>query len=309
MADKWGITPSLVRRFCREKKIPKAKCQNGIWMIPENAKKPEKSYNQAPSPDIPPLARKLMNQKKKKNFHGLYDYVQIYFTYSSSRMASNRLTMNQVEAIFRKGKIHGGFEPLKISDLVEVMNHCVCVDYILDHACDPLTQKLIQHRHYLLMFGTVDQRKNRVTPGIYRTPTSPTPNRRVESPSKINTSLGKIIKTYELEEEVGRTHILEFHVRFEEIFPFEDGNGRVGRLIMFKECLRHNVMPFIIDDKRRSQYLTGIRTWDSNRMKLIEVVAAAQERFEQQVALQKLGEYRPRGYEHQYDDYDEDDDD
>ena len=102
----------------------------------------------------------------------------------------------------------------------------------------------------------------------------------------------ELILEYESSEEIGMTEILDFHVRFERIFPFEDGNGRIGRLIMFKECLRHNVMPFIISDKQRGQYIEGIKVWETDRMVLLQTAAAAQERFEEQIELQRLGEYR-----------------
>lgn len=127
---------------------------------PDESKKPLRADPTQQEIELLPLAKKINQQKKKKSYHGLYDYVQIDFTYSSSRMASNRLTRNQVEFIFRKGKVQESFEPMKVSDLVEVMNHCVCIDYILDHVNEPLTQKLIQHLYYLLMFGNIMQLSN-----------------------------------------------------------------------------------------------------------------------------------------------------
>ena len=293
-AAKWGISQAQVRKYCTQDRIQKAKCKDGVWLIPEKAKKPGKvTAPAAGQVELPPLAATLVRQKKKKSFHGLYDYVQIDLTYSSSRMASNRLTRGQVESIFRKGKVRESFEPMKVSDLIEVMNHCVCVDYILDHIAEPLTQKMIQHLHFLLMFGTVDQRKGRVTPGVYRTDSDISRNRSLLPPAKINSSLGALIKEYEAQTEIGRNQIIDFHVRFEQIFPFGDGNGRIGRLIMFKECLRHGVMPFILDDKHRSQYLAGIKDWPTDRSTFIELVYAVQSRFEAQVELQKLGQYQP----------------
>ena len=293
-AAKWGISQAQVRKYCAQDRIPKAKCKDGVWLIPEKAKKPGKVTAPAAGlVELPPLAATLVRQKKKKSFHGLYDYVQIDLTYSSSRMASNRLTRGQVESIFRKGKVRESFEPMKVSDLIEVMNHCVCLDYILDHIAEPLTQKMIQHLHFLLMFGTVDQRKGRVTPGVYRTDSDISRNRSLLPPTKINSSLGALIKEYESQTDIGRNQIIDFHVRFEQIFPFGDGNGRIGRLIMFKECLRHGVMPFILDDKHRSQYLAGIKDWSTDRSTFIELVYAAQSRFEAQVELQKLGQYQP----------------
>ena len=292
-ADKWNTSVQIVRRFCRQERIPGIIQREGAWLIPVNAKKPERTYSSAAEAEaLPPLAKKLVRQKKKKNFHGLYDYVQTDLTYSSSRMASNRLTRQQVETIFKKGKVSVSFEPMKVSDLVEVLNHCVCVDYILDHVEEPLSQKFIKHLHYQLTFGTVDERRKRVTPGQYRTKNSYRKEPFMSPPDRISEKLKSLVVEYEALDEVDRREILDFHVRFERIFPFEDCNGRIGRLIMFKECLRHEVMPFILDDKRRSRYLEGIREWDNDPGILSEVVMEAQSRFDAQIQLQMLAEHR-----------------
>ena len=291
--EKWEMSGQIIRRFCRQERIPGAIIRNGVWVIPANAKRPDR-IGQVPSEviELPPLAKKLIRQKKKKNFHGLYDYVQTDLTYSSSRMASNRLTRGQVETIFKKGKVSVSFEPMKVSDLVEVMNHCVCVDYILDHVEEPLSPKFIKHLHYQLTFGTVDERRKKVTPGQYRTKNSYRTEPFMSPSDRISDKLKALVAEYEALDEVDRREILDFHVRFERISPFEDCNGRIGRLIMFKECLRHEVMPFILDDKRRSRYLDGIREWDDDPSILSEVVMEAQSRFDAQIQLQMLAEHR-----------------
>ena len=292
-ADKWNTSVQIVRRLCRQERIPGVVQTDGAWLIPEDARKPGRTDpSVAESEELPPLAKKLVRQKKKKNFHGLYDYVQTDLTYSSSRMASNRLTRQQVETIFKKGKVSVSFEPMKVSDLVEVLNHCVCVDYILDHVEEPLSQKFIKHLHYQLTFGTVDERRKKVTPGQYRTKNSYRTEPFMSPSDKISDKLKALVAEYEALDEVDRREILDFHVRFERIFPFEDCNGRIGRLIMFKECLRHEVMPFILDDKRRSRYLEGIREWDNDPGILSEVVMEAQSRFDAQIQLQMLAEHR-----------------
>ncbi len=289
IAEKWGVSAMLVRRLCRQDRIPGAVYREGVWRIPEDAIRPTRTDLEHTSEvELPELAKKLQNQKKKRNFHGLYDFVVIDLTYASSRMASCRLTRQQVETIFRKGKIRESFEPMKVSDVIEVLNHIHCVDHILDHVMEPLTQKFIRKLHQILMTGTVDEYREQVRPGEYRTVTSRPRDRQLLHPDKIHSSLAELIAAYEKQTEIERNHILDFHVRFEEIFPFEDGNGRVGRLLMFKECLRHDIMPFIIDDKRRSRYLRGIKEWQVDRYELVDVVMEAQDRFEAQVELQKL---------------------
>ena len=291
--EKWEMSGQIIRRFCRQERIPGAIIRNGVWVIPANAKRPDRvGQVTSDAVELPPLAKKLVRQKKKKNFHGLYDYVQTDLTYSSSRMASNRLTRQQVETIFKKGKVSVSFEPMKVSDLVEVLNHCVCVDYILDHVEKPLSQKFIKKLHYMLMFGTVDDRMKKVTPGVYRSKEFTIKGRNLPPSDSISHRLDLLIKAYESVGEIERNDILNFHVRFEQLCPFDDGNGRIGRLIMFKECLRHNVMPFVLDDKRRTRYLEGIRNWERDRGILVEVVMETQSRFDAQIQLQMLAEHR-----------------
>ena len=224
IAEKWGVSPILVRRLCRQDRIPGAVCKDGVWSIPEDAVRVERTVlEHTEEPELPELAKKLQNQKKKRNFHGLYDFVVIDLTYSSSRMASCRLTRQQVETIFLKGKIRESFEPLKVSDVIEVLNHIHCVNYILDHVMEPLTQKFIRKLHEILMTGTVDAYRQQVRPGEYRTVTSRPRDRELLPVSRINSSLTELIRNYEHQTEIERNQILDFHVRFEEIFPFEDG--------------------------------------------------------------------------------------
>ena len=171
---------------------------------------------------------------------------------------------------------------------------------ILDHVMEPLDTRFIRKLHELLMAGTVDAYRQRVRPGEYRTTIPKNKDRPMIQGSQVHSSLTMLIEYYETRAEIERNQILEFHVRFEQIHPFDDGNGRVGRLIMFKECLRHDIMPFILDDKRRSRYLQGIREWFADRYELVDVVMESQSRFESQIELQKLQKaaefYQPEEY-------------
>ena len=263
-AEKWAINETLVRRYCRQGRIPRAKQIDGSWMIPENAKKPSKVEVVSKPKELPPLAKKLKNQKKKKNYHGLYDHVQINLTYSSSRMASNRLTRDQVETLFRKCKVRVSFEPMKASDINEVINHFVCVDYVLEHVMDQLSQKLIQQLHYMLMFGTVDHRKSRVNPGAYRKDNTPRSLPSMPKAEDIAACLSQLITEYEKLGEIGMKEILDFHVRFEEIVPFEDGNGRIARLIVNFILLRHNYPMVVVLSRKKTAYLNALGLADVN---------------------------------------------
>ena len=291
------ISEQLLRKYCREGRIKGAIQIGRTWSIPYELVKPERTTT---GKTLPKLANTLQKQKTKNNYHGLYDYVQIYFTYCSCRMASNRLTKDQVETIFRKGKVVSKFEPMKVSDCVEVLNHFVCIDFIINNVMEPLSAKLIKRLHYLLMFGSVDDRLDRVTPGKYRQQEHPIKGRNVISANQISSSLDSLIAEYEELQAKELVDILNFHVEFEMIAPFRDGNGRVGRLIMFKECLRHSIMPFIIDDKRRRDYLDGITKWSGRRKVFLEVAQETQARFEAQIDLheyQKHGQnFLPENY-------------
>lgn len=283
----WNVTEQTVRYHCRTGSIPGAQQDGKEWLIPDNAEKPTRREVVAEQP-MPPLARKLRSQKNGRNYHGLYDYVQINLTYSSCRMASNRLTREQVDMIWQKGKIVSQFEPVKVSDCIEALNHTVCVDYIIEHAMEPLSQKFIKKLHHMLMSGSVDERLKKVVPGEFRPAEHKVSGRELPPSCTVPGSLREIIAEYESVKEAELSDILNFHVEFEMIAPFQDGNGRVGRLIMFKECLRHGIMPFIIDDKRRGRYHEGIRKWSGRRKLLISVIDEVQEYFEKQVSLHKL---------------------
>lgn len=295
----WQLSEQMIRKQCREGIIPGAYREGRSWLIPNYAQKHIPDTDREKE-ETPHLARKLQKQKTKKSFHGLYDYIQIYFTYCSSRMASNRLSQKQIEMIYKKGKVQDCFEPVKVSDLVETLNHHVCIDYIIDHVMDPVSQKLIMRLHYFLMFGTVDERRGRVAPGQYRPADYKRPGRNLLPSAEIASALNEMIKEYEVIEDPEISDILNLHVDFEMISPFRDGNGRVGRLLMLKECLRHGITPFILDDKRRSDYLAGITKWSSRRKLLLSVVTEAQERFENQVvhfAMRQHGQnFLPENY-------------
>lgn len=310
VAETWEVSEAMIRKYCTQKRIPGAKQKGGVWVIPDTAKKPVGRMTAPPRYEkLHPIALKLVRQKTKKIFHGLYDYVQINLAYSSSRMASNRLTRNQVDTIFRKGKVRESFEPMKVSDLIEVMNHCVCTDYIIDNLEKPLNIKFIKALHHMLMYGTVDDRKNKVIPGEFRNAYSNRKQRYISPYEQITDRLQQLIEAYESLDMITEREILAFHVQFERISPFEDGNGRIGRLILFKECLRHNIMPFILDDKKRTRYLQGLRDWDLDPDVLITVVAESQNIFKHQIELQNLGEYREALFNVQDEEYEEEDDD
>ena len=288
----WNITDQMIRRHCRNGRIPGSVQRNGTWYVPADAKKPTKL-----KPDIAPipkLVKQLQRQRTKKIYHGLFDYIQVNFCYSSNRLASNRLMLNQVEDIYKKGKVSVGFEPIKVDDLIEAYNHLACVNYIIDTATARLYQTYIRKLHAMISYGTMAERKLLFHAGEYRRDNCTLGKTKTTPPKNIGSQMSALIAEYESLDKVELSQILDFHVRFERIHPFADGNGRIGRLLMFKECLRHEITPFILDDKRRTEYLKGIREWDMDKSTLFTPCLEAQARFQAQIDLQKLQEYAQR---------------
>ena len=198
---------------------------------------------------------------------------------------------------------------MNVDDIMETANHFRCVDMIIDHAKSQLTEKFIKDLHLALKSGTSDSRLSWFAVGNYKKRPNEVGGLPTARPSDVPAKIKKLLAEYNAKDEKTLEDILEFHVQFERIHPFQDGNGRVGRLIMFKECLRHGIMPFIIDDKRRSRYLRGIKEWHDDRFEMIDVVMEAQDRFEAQIELQRLhaaGQFfAPVSYQEGFDDEDE----
>ena len=284
-SEKWKISERMIRRYCDQDRIEGVIHVSGVWAIPVDAPQPNEFK---PEPiELTPLAKKIVYQRNKNNHFGIYEYIQVNLAYSSNRMASNRLTRQQVEEVYRTNKVATAFEPMKVDDLIEVLNHFICVQYVVDNIAAPLTPSFIKKLHGLLTYGTYADRKHKIRCGEFRKE----PSKIGVLPKEINRSLAELIKDYEqLPTDMDR--ILGFHVRFECIRPFDDYNGRVGRVIMLKECLRYGVTPFIIDDKRRGEYNRGIAQWDTNPETLRSASLKAQDRFQAQMELCKLMQYR-----------------
>ena len=288
-AERWEVSERLVRRLCVEGRIPEAVLEDNSWMIPSNVKKPERKKiekREKPKPNLTAFAKRVVYQRSKNNHYGIYEYIQVNLTYSSNRMASNRLTRNEVEEVYRTNKITTSFEPVKVDDLIETINHFAAVRYIVDNISTPLSQTFLKKLHHILTYGTYADRKENLRPGDYRVSDS----KIGVKPKDINTMIGSILKDYE-SGAVNLEKVLDFHVRFEKVHPFEDYNGRIGRLIMMKECLRYGIDPFIIDDKRRGAYNRGIESWSSDRGVLMSVTLEAQKRFQGKMELCKLFQY------------------
>lgn len=284
IAEKWNLSVQLVRRYCKEGKIKSAIQYEGGWLIPEGATKP--CVDDLEEQEVPKLVKQLQYQHARNNHFGIYEYIQVNLAYSSNRMASNRLTRQQVEEIYRTKRITPTFEATKVDDIIEVMNHFICMRYVVDNIMTPLTVTFIKKLHQLLTYGTYADQNHKNGVGEFRTKDT----KLGVSHYQINKSVADLIKDYE-KKSVDLNQILDFHVQFERIHPFDDYNGRVGRIIMMKECLRHEIIPFIIDDKHRSTYNRGISNWDTDTEILQNAVHEAQKRFQCKLEVCQLMQY------------------
>ena len=285
-AAKWGVSERMVCKYLLQGRISDAYQEDGIWYIPSAAEKPARKEKEVKP--TPLLLRKIIKQRDGKQYHGFYEYLQINMVYSNGRMASNRLTRNQIEVLYRTDRIFTTNEDIKVNDIVEARNHFLCVDTILTNAMKPLTQTFINQLQAQLLSDSCKHRRHAPTPIGYRKTSASTKFGKTSPPSKISSAMAKLIDKYESKKSIELKDILDFHVKFENIRPFEDCNGRVGRLLILKECLRHDVTPFIIDDKHRTNYLEGIRCWNDNPDILMDVCVESQLRFDAQIALQGL---------------------
>ena len=284
MADSWDVTIQLVRRYCKDGKVPNAVLTEQGWMIPEGTLKPGKEVKR--ETPATPLVKKILYQRERNNHFGIYEYIQVDLAYSSSRMASNRLTRQQVEEIYRTNRISPAFEATKVDDIVEIMNHFICMRYVVDNVTAPLTVSFVKQVHHFLTYGTYADQNHKTGVGEFRIK----PDKLGIPPQQINKAMADLIKGYE-RKAPKLEQILAFHVQFERIHPFDDYNGRVGRILMVKECLRYGIDPFIIDDKRRGAYNRGIAQWDTDPEILQKVVCEAQKRFQNKLDTCRLMQY------------------
>lgn len=277
MAKKWNMSERSVRNYCTQGRVQGAFLKGKTWNIPENAEKPER-LNKKKESQIT-LLDILQDQKKNKYFGGIYHKTQIDLTYNSNHIEGSRLTYDQTRYIFETNTIGVENEVLNVNDIIETINHFRCVDVIIDNAKASLTEKLIKELHLILKNGTSDAGKDWFAVGDYKKLPNEVGGMETALPEEVADKMKRLLSEYNSKKGKTLDDILEFHVRFERIHPFQDGNGRVGRLIMFKECLKYNIVPFIIDDDLKIFYYRGLKEWNQERGYLIDTCLAAQDKY------------------------------
>ena len=277
MAKKWNVSERSVRNYCALGRVAGAFLSGKTWSIPENAEKPERINKRKEEPIT--LLDILKEEKASKYSGGIYHKTQIELTYNSNHMEGSRLTHDQTRYIFETNTIGVGNEALNVDDVVETANHFRCINLIIDHAKAMLTEKFIKELHLILKNGTSDSRKDRFAVGDYKKLPNEVGGRETAPPEEVADQMKALLKIYNEKEEKTFEDILEFHVNFERIHPFQDGNGRVGRLILFKECLKYNIVPFIIEDDLKLFYYRGMKEWDNEKGYLTDTCLTAQDRY------------------------------
>ncbi len=276
MAKKWNISERSVRNYCAHERVPGAFLTGKTWNIPESAEKPERS-NKKKRPTT--LLDILQDEKKNKYSGGIYHKTQIDLTYNSNHMEGSRLTHDQTRYIFETNTIGIEKETLNVDDVIETVNHFRCIDMIIDHAKAALTEKFIKELHLILKSGTSDSRKDWFAVGDYKKLPNEVGGMETALPEEVANRIKELLTEYNRNEEKAFEDILDFHVKFERIHPFQDGNGRVGRLIMFKECLKYNIVPFIIEDDLKMFYYRGLKEWNHEKGYLTDTCLTAQDRY------------------------------
>lgn len=285
-AKKWNISERSVRNYCAEGRVAGAVNIGKAWMIPDSAEKPiRKARSDAPPEN---LLGVLKREKNSNLSGGIYHKVQIELTYNSNHIEGSRLTHDQTRYIFETNTIGIANNSVNVDDIIETSNHFRCIDLIIENATSILTEGFIKELHRVLKSGTSDSRQSWFIVGDYKKLPNEVGGRETTSPEDVSAKMKALMANYNEKKEKTFEEILDFHYQFECIHPFQDGNGRVGRLILFKECLRNNIVPFIIDDEFKMFYYRGLSEWSRERGFLSDTCLAAQDKFKKYLDYFKI---------------------
>ena len=281
-SKKWGISERTVRRYCLSGKVEGAFLKDNKWRIPSIAQNPAKTHGNKET-NFPGTLLNALREEKSCNLKGgIYHKVQIALTYNSNHMEGSRLTEAETRFIYDDKLVIPESGTVRLNDILETVNHFECIDFVIDHADDPLTEAFIKKMHSLLKERTEDSKKPWFAVGDYKKFQNSIEDVVVTTPPKeVGKEMKNLLLRYNIESAHNLSDLLDFHVKFESIHPFQDGNGRVGRLILFKECLKNNIVPFIIEDDLKQFYYRGLREWNRERGFLTDTCLTAQDRFKQ----------------------------
>ena len=262
-AQNWQLSERSVRNYCSQGRVEGALLEGKNWKIPSTAEKPERKTRHSSSEET--LLAFLRREKDAALKGGIYQKIQIDLTYNSNHIEGSKLTHDQTRYIFETKTLGVTDKAVKVDDIVETVNHFRCIDLIIEGAHTKLTESFIKQLHFILKSGTTDSQKSWFRVGDYKMLENEVGGTETTKPADVAFAIKELLKEYNSKSKITFDDILDFHVRFESIHPFQDGNGRIGRLIMFKECLKYNIVPFIITEELKMFYYRGIKNWKDER--------------------------------------------
>lgn len=277
IAKKWHLSERAVRNYCAQGRVSGAFLTGKTWNIPEDAQKPSRVRAQAAAPTT--LLSVLQREKQSRLPGGIYHRVQIDLTYNSNHIEGSRLSREQTRFIFETNTIGIEKQAVNVDDVVETANHFRCIDLVIDDANRALSQAMIKRLHEILKSGTSDSRQDWFAVGEYKKLPNEVGGQETVAPEDVENRMRALLNAYNAKTRKTLRDLLDFHVQFESIHPFQDGNGRVGRLILFKECLKNDIVPFIITDDLKMFYYRGIREWKTEPGYLTDTCLTAQDHF------------------------------
>lgn len=283
-AEKHGVSERTVRNYCAQGKIEGAQIVGKTWNIPADVEPPLRKNKGKTSP----LLMRLREEKDSHYKGGIYHYVQVALTYNSNHIEGSRLTEQQTRYIFETNTIGITNESVNIDDIIETTNHFKAIDYIIRIAEEKLTESVIKELHRIIKSGTSYEKKSWFRVGDYKSLPNEVGGMETTAPEEVKTEMSALLKSYNTKKNISLEDIIDFHHRFEGIHPFQDGNGRVGRLIMFKECLRYGIVPFIITDELKMFYYRGLSEWNHIRGYLLDTCLTAQDEFKEKLDKAKI---------------------
>lgn len=282
-AEKHGISERTARNYCATGKIDGAFLTGKTWNIPAEAIIPKRSKIK-----VSPLLAALREQKETKLKGGIYHRTQIDLTYNSNHIEGSRLTKEQTRYIFETNTLGITTESTRIDDILETVNHFRCVDYVIDHATDKITEAHIKQLHLLLKANTSNSQKSWFAVGDYKRLANAVGEEETAQPKEVHRQMKSLLAEYNAKKQIKFDDLLDFHVRFERVHPFQDGNGRVGRLLLFWQCLQTNIVPFIITEDLRLFYYRGIQNWGKINGYLRDTCLTAQDNFKALLEYYKI---------------------
>ena len=274
-AQEHGVSERTARNYCARGKIDGACLIGKTWSVPADATRPERTKKIR----LTPLLQALRDQMEAKLKGGLYHRVQIDLTYNSNHIEGSRLTHDQTRYIFETNTIGVSDESINIDDIIETANHFRAIDFIITETEGKLTEHYIKTLHKIIKSGSSDERKEWFKVGEYKKLPNEVGGNDTSAPENVSRDIKALLREYNSKKKITFEDIIDFHQRFEAIHPFKDGNGRVGRLIMFRECLRNGFVPFIISDQLKIFYYNGLRNWPEIKGYLMDTCLTAQDSF------------------------------